>query len=525
MTKPVGSSNERTKGIGLGLISSVEVVEDGATTAHSQSSNVTGTTMTRSLSASSSNEPGSPRFPVPAPFSVSSTPSSPIKSSFSSSQLPRLPSASTFTGFHEQPTRQDEDRSIPSADSETPSCEDSLPALSVDTSIQSLASTKGLNGTPYTRPSTKSLTLQSPQPHIRHNKTSLSALASIDHSGRFVHHLLGGVDPKDDTSAISVNIRFVSRDLWVKVDIPRNLSVLKARDLVLEKCQLTMTPPSASSPQADASVGDDEPALTASPTKLDEPSETAKDDSVPKDTLGNNEDQGSSKPTSSRSKTARGANKAASHSDVQPPRPDQSTSKSSKHKSGSENSEREGRRSHVSLSEEELQLKAAALVARLDMFAHSINGFGDEAAKINYAKAIVSLPPPKDKDKDKDKDKEKDKDKDKDQDGTNNQQGVSKGLQLKRLLSNTSVHDDVHSTSPPDRNRDGGAGRLGQIAGWGQWRDRKHSERDILDHIDLHMDFSKQGQGALSESSKKEFEDWKASFGLFWVAAVSIGVC
>ncbi|KAF9365953.1 hypothetical protein BGX34_007312 [Mortierella sp. NVP85] len=57
-----------------------------------------------------------------------------------------------------------------------------------------------------------------------------------------------GLGPKiDTTSVISIHVRYVPKDLWVQVDLPRNIPVHKARDIILAKCRLTFMPPQAHS--------------------------------------------------------------------------------------------------------------------------------------------------------------------------------------------------------------------------------------------------------------------------------------
>ncbi|KAF9152622.1 hypothetical protein BG015_004992 [Linnemannia schmuckeri] len=49
---------------------------------------------------------------------------------------------------------------------------------------------------------------------------------------------------------IPIHVRYVLKDLWVQVDLPRDMPVHKARDLILSKCRLTSVPlqtPTASS--------------------------------------------------------------------------------------------------------------------------------------------------------------------------------------------------------------------------------------------------------------------------------------
>ncbi|KAF9346010.1 hypothetical protein BGX26_002524 [Mortierella sp. AD094] len=341
---------------------------------------------------------------------------------------------------------------------------------------------KGINGAPYTRNYTKSLSSGglyqqphlSPQPQIRRTKTSLSALANIDHNGRSVHHILNssgnGLDPKDGTSTISINIRFVSKDLWVRVDIPRNFSVQTARDLVLEKCQLTtkIAPTSAPSSLADTTIRDDESVSTAT-TKIANdnyqyyhPGQFQSMKAFGNDAKAGSEHVVIIKPleemlsdlqkqkSKHRSRSKSSTTKSANGDDHLSPS-EQSMAALKLGVKGDKNV----RHSHSSLDSEDIHLiNADTIVARLDMFNDRINGI--EPTKADYVKVITDQPTcnpgheriPL---------------------STSHPNGIA-GLsgsvkahqQLKRLLPNNSIHgEDTHGTSPPDRiSREGGIGRL-----------------------------------------------------------------
>ncbi|KAF9922939.1 hypothetical protein FBU30_006916 [Linnemannia zychae] len=51
---------------------------------------------------------------------------------------------------------------------------------------------------------------------------------------------------KDIPALIPIHVRYVHKDLWVQVDVPRDIPVHKARDLILSKCRLTSIPPQTS---------------------------------------------------------------------------------------------------------------------------------------------------------------------------------------------------------------------------------------------------------------------------------------
>ncbi|KAI8600859.1 hypothetical protein EDD21DRAFT_122682 [Dissophora ornata] len=530
--------------VGLGLGTTIGSGNGGIATTHGH---VTSGVSRPFSSSSSLNGPGSPRSKailasppvstVPRPPPSSTATSSPTKSSFSSPQLLRLPSASTFTPYHDRPQQNQPDPTTTTSDQVGSLPTDKgTPSLSVNTTALPPPS-KSVDGSSYTRHYTKSLTAGtnqaphlSPQSHTRRPKNSLGALANIDLSGRFPHHLPGAHDPEEDNSTISIRVRFVSKDLWIWVDIPRNISVLKARDLVLEKCQLSTTPPSAPSSLSEAALADDDSTATLSTTKAEETVKmrqgiggdikkeiplldtAATDKPEQKEQKEEAADQDPDRMPTTRS--GKGTHKSTSHSDNQPSHSEQSLAKSTRSDINTGGHDKIARHPHISPDEQDLQQKAAAvvLVARLEMFSVCINGFGDEAAKINYAKAITSqsqpnsvhdVPP-----------------------GTSNPGPRKVQQQLKRLVPSSSIHNDDnhhHGMSPPDRSsREVGTGRLGNIYAW--WdRHNSHSGkyigRDMVDHGDMSVDCPKQGQTLQSEASKKELDAWRASLGLFWVAA------
>ncbi|KAF9996279.1 hypothetical protein BGZ65_008130, partial [Modicella reniformis] len=55
-----------------------------------------------------------------------------------------------------------------------------------------------------------------------------------------------GSGPKiDSASVIPIHVRYVPKDLWVQVELPRDIPVHKARDMILAKCRLNSMPPQA----------------------------------------------------------------------------------------------------------------------------------------------------------------------------------------------------------------------------------------------------------------------------------------
>ncbi|KAF9108852.1 hypothetical protein BGX27_008188 [Mortierella sp. AM989] len=406
---------------------------------------------------------------------------------------------------------------------------------------------KSPSGAPYTRYYTKSLSAgessqqphRSPQPHFRRAKTSLSALANIDHNGRFVHHILSGSgsnnDPKDPNSTICINIRFVSRDLWARVEIPRNISVQTARDLVLEKCHLAMVSPSIPSSATDTAVGDDESISTATTKQpqeshqyqqqkqsqaIQELRSEARVESIEQEPSAQSiENTDDPQKTSTRRPRSKSTSKSSSRREIRSSHSEESITNSIK--SGSRIGS-DVRRSLASIDDKDIQQKnAALLMARLDMFTESVHGFGVEPSRTNYVKVITAqqrlqqgnnhghdrIPASTSQ--------------------PNNLSGSAKAHQhLKRLLSNNSVpSENTHDTSPSDRiNREGGNSRLGNIPVWSNWRDRHNShsgksiDRDTPDIGEPLVECPNHGHVHQNEAAIKDCEAWKASFGLFWVA-------
>lgn len=364
-----------------------------------------------------------------------------------------------------------------------------LPPLAVDT-------TPSTPPSGYTRTYTKSFSVGTPhhpsqsQPQVRRIKTSMSALASLDPSRLASRNY----DPKADAKLIAIRVRYVSKDLWIRIDIPRNIPVHQARDLILKKCQLTLAPPSAPSSLAETSLQDDEP----TPTGLNfpvidlTPSLTVFSGTVDANAESQRTPEDKSLPLDPKKTPTNMTARKINARDIHTSHSDNSISKSLK-SNNSSGSDKEAVRSPT-LTEDDRRLDAEKLVERLAMFSDCINGIGEEA-NVNYVKSISTLPPGYVKD-------------------TPNK-GTSS---LKRLLSHSSTTHDTTANTPSDK-------RIVNI-GWASWRDRhnsqsgKHFERELPALSDIMADCPDDGQPA-SESMKKECESWRASFGLFWVANVS----
>src|SRR5690606_18850662 len=43
----------------------------------------------------------------------------------------------------------------------------------------------------------------------------------------------------DEDTHVIIHVRYVCKDLWVKMELPRDISVSQAKDLILERCQIS----------------------------------------------------------------------------------------------------------------------------------------------------------------------------------------------------------------------------------------------------------------------------------------------
>ncbi|KAF9331728.1 hypothetical protein BG006_005420 [Podila minutissima] len=205
----------------------------------------------------------------------------------------------------------------------------------------------------------------------------MSALASLDPC-RLANR---NYDPNADTKLIAIRVRYVSKDLWIRIDIPRNIPVHQARDLILKKCQLTLAPPSAPSSLAETSLQDDSP----TPTGPNFPDIDAPSRDIFSGTDTNTESQRALAdkllaPDPNRTPTNKTARKA--NGSIQTSRSDNSISKSLK-SNNSSGSDKEALRSPT-LTDDDRRLDADKLVERLAMFSDCLNGIGEQA-NVNYS--------------------------------------------------------------------------------------------------------------------------------------------
>ncbi|KAF9410270.1 hypothetical protein BGZ94_001714, partial [Podila epigama] len=349
----------------------------------------------------------------------------------------------------------------------------------------------------------------------------MGALANLEHISRLAQL---NYDPKADASPITLRVRYVSKDLWICIDIPRNTPVHHARDLILKKCQLTLAPPSAPSSLAESPLQDEEPTPTGFgnyQAQMDRhlaqtkslgallsgvPPERTQTNSEGKDSGSHSTNQVASTisdpdKTPTNKPAASTSTKVSTKTDIPTSQSSNSISKSLK-SNNSSGSDKDPLRSLVSVDDDDRRLNAEKLVERLAMFSDCLNGVG-EASSINYGRTISARPP-----------------------GSTTDAPSKSSSNLKRLLSNSSASQDDNNNNPSHVSTaitEKHPQRLVNIGGWTSWRDRHHSQsgkhfqREIPALSDIMADGPTNNHPS-SESMKKERESWRASFGLFWVA-------
>ncbi|KAF9091055.1 hypothetical protein BGX29_011140 [Mortierella sp. GBA35] len=332
-------------------------------------------------------------------------------------------------------------------------------------------------------------------------------------------------DPKkDDSSLIPIHVRYVPKDLWVQVDLPRDMPVHKARDLILSKCRLTSIPLQASS---DLSLATDHRADTI-PLGLH-----TRDPSHSSGTGTNLLDAQWHPRESSSTSTF------ALHSDGT------STAASSPSPYRNRRSSRSGQdddnfNDQESIDDDEAELRAEELMGS-DMFSQSapsrvgvsgglVDSFIQSTQGIPFVSSCVrhnshgshngdpvlvqpSLSPRLNVEQ------------------PQQQQQALSQQQLNRLITYSTLHkkDSHRSAHGRDRHSREGSSttkRFSNIPGWSHYRSRqssnssKHIDREVLDHGGILADhFLDEDSPSMTGARKSECTAWKACFGLFWLAA------
>ncbi|KAG0354608.1 hypothetical protein BGZ54_001566, partial [Gamsiella multidivaricata] len=342
-------------------------------------------------------------------------------------------------------------------------------------------------------------------------------------------HSNGPIVPKIDTnSVITIHVRYVPKDLWVQVDLPRDIPVHRARDLILAKCKLTSLPPQApSSPTtmsgpalAESRMGSDS-TLALNIDKASLNTERGRHGPSPQEylTAGSSVSDGMSTRT------------LHTNGSSTPPRSRQSSLCSY---------EDESLNDQDSINDEDAELQAEELIAD-DMFPQSPpsctsfrnTGFSDsllqglqgagtispglrqESLKIHSSKAqhLSHLRSSSSSSAYSSK--------------TSEEHAVLSQQQLQRLISYSLLHKNDGNMSGSDRgSRDGSStSRFSGTTVWSQYRSRqsstsaRHMAREVLDHGGVLADCLGEEAAPKTETRKSECSAWKACFGLFWLEA------
>ncbi|KAG0262032.1 hypothetical protein BGZ95_004098, partial [Linnemannia exigua] len=293
-------------------------------------------------------------------------------------------------------------------------------------------------------------------------------------------------------------------DLWVQVDLPRDMPVHKARDLILSKCRLTSIPPQTSSTSTS----------TVPTAKItDQRSDTS--------VLQTRDPSHLSLILDSQWHTRGSSNSTLSlHSDgVSSPSP-----RSQHRPSRSGGQDDDSFNDQESIDDEEAELRAEELMGS-DMFGQSpparmgpagSNGLEDSFIQ---GRQGISRAPSRIRHHSQGS-----------HINVEQQQHTLSPQQLSRLISYSSLHknDDHGSAANGDRHTKDGQStkRFSNIPGWSHYRSRqssnnsKHIDREVLDHGGMLADHCLDEDGpTVTEARKSECTAWKACFGLFWLAA------
>lgn len=330
---------------------------------------------------------------------------------------------------------------------------------------------------------------------------------------------------KETPMIISIHVRYVPKDLWVQVDLPGDIPVHKARDLILSKCRLTSIPLQTSATTS---------ASTASDVNL---------------TLDNN--PGTTSSHQQQFLRTRDPSRFNSDSDWHQ---QESSLPSRNHRSSRSGQDDDSFNDQESIDDDEAELRAEELIGS-DMFgqspsarigaagvsrAYSINQglrgllFATSRVRDNSHENRISdrchaQPPLTTRPTVKQRHQHQ-------YQHQGQQQHALSQQQLNRLISYSTLHkNDGHGStiSSEKHGKDGhSAKRFSNIPGWANYRNRqnsnnsKHIDREVLNHGGMLADHCLDEENpAITEERKSECTAWKACFGLFWLAAVGVITC
>ncbi|KAF8944510.1 hypothetical protein BGZ47_004137 [Haplosporangium gracile] len=358
------------------------------------------------------------------------------------------------------------------------------------------------------------------------NRTSQQIYTSPSYQPR--SHL--AQDSKTETPMIiPIHVRYVLKDLWVQVDLPRDMPVHKVRDLILSKCRLTSVPlqtPTTSS----VSTASEAKMTSDNPNTIPSLSLRARDLSHFKADLLDEWHQDESPSL------------LALHCDV-------ASSPSRNHRLSCSTQDDESFNDQESIDDDEAELRAEELIVS-DLFGQSPSSRttattgGSQADSISqgllgipFASSRVrddsqrghsgdrcrtqSAVPPRPIVKQHHQQKH--------QHQGRQQHGLSQ-QQINRLISYSTLHkNDGHGSAigGDKHGKDGiSTKRFSNIPGWAHYRSRqnsnnsKHIDREVLDHGGMLADHCLDEENpTITEARSSECTAWKACFGIFWLAA------
>ncbi|KAF9958211.1 hypothetical protein BGZ70_009264 [Mortierella alpina] len=309
---------------------------------------------------------------------------------------------------------------------------------------------------------------------------------------------------------IPIHVRYVPKDLWVQVDVPRDMPVHKARDLILAKCRLTSMPiqtlsTSSSEETLVSPISPISPISSGEVTMPLDPDQTLVHGTLGYEMLSDKHDQyGYNSGVSVLSRNRRPSRITIGDDD--------------------------SINDQESIDDEEAEMRAEELMAD-DMFPQSPPSrasSGNAGLTESMLLSLQNIPFVSSRLR---------------QDSQSSFMTSASGSntsdmqkQRGRLIAYSKLNrDDGYGSGSgsggDSSSKDGSSihSRLSNIPGWSHYRNRQNSnngskkgeERESQDHCSAMADFCT-GNGdaaAKREANQSECATWKASFGLFWVAA------
>ncbi|KAG0195764.1 hypothetical protein BGX28_000669, partial [Mortierella sp. GBA30] len=362
-----------------------------------------------------------------------------------------------------------------------------------------------------------------------------------DHNGQLVQQMLNShqqqqqqqqqqtaTDSKLDV--IPIHVRYVPKDLWVQVDVPRDMPVHRARDLILSKCRLTYMSPQTSSINSSEETLDSpiSPVSTISsgdlPLPID-PDQTLVHGSSAYELLTEKQDHQKHGVRSNDQNLPTGATLAGGFGDGV------SIISRRRRSSRMTTCDDESINDQESIDDEEAEMRAEELMAD-DMFPQSPPSrasCGNSSLTESMLLSLQSIPFVSSRLRQESQSSFV----------TNVSEfnGGDLQRQNKRQIAYSKLHrDDGYGSgtgSGGDRSsKDSGSSsihsRLSHIPGWSHCRSRQNSNNTgkkladkILDHGNVMTDTctGNREDAVKSDMQRVGSTAWKASFGLFWVAA------